>query len=196
MGLQKSQTQQLNNPKPPVLSSPAPSFLATTSLFSLWVCFYFMDERMKVTQLCPILCSPMDYTINVILQARILEWVAVSISSGSSQPRDWTQVTHIAGGFFTSWATRETFLFRRYVHLCYILDSTCNWYHMMFLFFFRTYFPWYGNLYIHPCCCIWHYFILFLGEYSGSWWWTGRPGVLQFMGRKESEMTEQLNWTE
>ena len=35
MGLQKSQTQQLNNPKPPVLSSPAPSFLATTSLFSL-----------------------------------------------------------------------------------------------------------------------------------------------------------------
>ena len=31
---------------------------------------------------------------------------------------------------------------------------------------------------------------------SGSWWWTGRPGVLQFMGRIESDMTEQLNWTE
>ena len=31
---------------------------------------------------------------------------------------------------------------------------------------------------------------------SGSWWWTGRPSVLWFMGRKESDMTEQLNWTE
>ena len=31
---------------------------------------------------------------------------------------------------------------------------------------------------------------------SGSWWWKGRPGVLQFMGRKELDMTEQLNWTE
>ena len=31
---------------------------------------------------------------------------------------------------------------------------------------------------------------------SGSWWWTGRPGVLWFMGRKESDMTEWLNWTE
>ena len=42
-----------------------------------------------------------------ILQARILEWVAISSSRGSSQPRDWTQVSHIAGGFFTIWATWE-----------------------------------------------------------------------------------------
>ena len=42
-----------------------------------------------------------------ILQARILEWVAVPFSSRSSQPRDWTQVSCIAGRFFTSWATRE-----------------------------------------------------------------------------------------
>ena len=45
--------------------------------------------------------------IHGILQARILEWVAFPFSRGSSQPRDWTQVSHIAGGFFTSWATRE-----------------------------------------------------------------------------------------
>ena len=38
---------------------------------------------------------------------RILEWVAFPFSRGSSQPRDWTQVSHIAGGIFTSWATRE-----------------------------------------------------------------------------------------
>ena len=42
-----------------------------------------------------------------ILQARILEWVAVPFSRWFSQPRHWTQVSHIAGGFFTSWATRE-----------------------------------------------------------------------------------------
>ena len=42
-----------------------------------------------------------------ILQARILEWVAMPSSRGSSQPRDQTQVSHIAGGFFTVWATRE-----------------------------------------------------------------------------------------
>ena len=40
--------------------------------------------------------------------ARILEWVAIPISRGSSQPRNQTQVSHIAGRFFTSWATRET----------------------------------------------------------------------------------------
>ena len=49
----------------------------------------------------------MDYTVHGILQARILEGVAFSFSSGSSQPRDRIQVSHIAGGFFTSWATRE-----------------------------------------------------------------------------------------
>ena len=62
---------------------------------------------MKVTQLCPTLCNPMFYTVHGILQARILELVAFSFSKGSSQTRDRTQVSHIAGRFFTSWATRE-----------------------------------------------------------------------------------------
>ena len=62
---------------------------------------------MKVTQLCPTLCNPMFYTVHGILQARILELVAFSFSKGSSQTRDQTQVSHIAGRFFTSWATRE-----------------------------------------------------------------------------------------
>ena len=42
-----------------------------------------------------------------ILQARILEWVAMPSSMGSSQPKDQTQVSHIVGGSFTVWATRE-----------------------------------------------------------------------------------------
>ena len=58
----------------------------------------------KVAQLCPTLCDPMDHTVLGILQARILEWVAIPSSKGSSQPRDQTQVSRIAGRFFT---TRE-----------------------------------------------------------------------------------------
>ena len=49
----------------------------------------------------------MDYTVHGILQVRILEWVAFPFSRGSSQLRDRIQVSHIAGRFFTSWATRE-----------------------------------------------------------------------------------------
>ena len=55
------------------------------------------------------LCDPMDYSlpgsIHEIFQARILEWVAISFSRGSSQSRDQTQVFHIAGRCFTVWAT-------------------------------------------------------------------------------------------
>ena len=58
---------------------------------------------MKVVQLCLTLCDPMDYTVHGILQARILEWIAFPFPRGSSQPRIQTQVSHIAGGFFTSW---------------------------------------------------------------------------------------------
>ena len=58
--------------------------------------------KVKVTQLCPTLCNPMDYTVLGILQARILETGAVRFSRQSSKPRDQTQVSHIAGEFFTS----------------------------------------------------------------------------------------------
>ena len=64
-------------------------------------------SEVKVAQLCPTLCDPMNYTVPGILQARIPEWVAVPFSKESSQPRDQTQVSGIAGGFFTSWAARE-----------------------------------------------------------------------------------------
>ena len=67
----------------------------------------------EVPQSCPTLCDPMDWcsppgsSIHGILQARILEWVAISLSRGSSQPRDRTQVSCIVGRRFTVWATRE-----------------------------------------------------------------------------------------
>ena len=51
----------------------------------------------------------MNNTVSGILQVRILEWVAISFSRGSSQPRDQAQVFSSEGGFFTSWATYNPF---------------------------------------------------------------------------------------
>ena len=59
-------------------------------------------SEVKATQSCPTLCNPVDCTVHGILQARILEWVAFPYSRESSQPRDQTEVSCIAGRFFTS----------------------------------------------------------------------------------------------
>ena len=66
----------------------------------------------EVAQSCPTLCDPMDYSlpgssVHGIFQAIVLEWIAISFSRGSSQPRDWTQVSRIVDRCFTIWATRE-----------------------------------------------------------------------------------------
>ena len=53
--------------------------------------------KVKIIQLYPTLCDPMDYTVHGILQARILEWVALPFSRGCSRPRNRTQVSCIAG---------------------------------------------------------------------------------------------------
>ena len=63
-----------------------------------------------VTQSCLTFCNPIAYQTTVlyeILQARILEWVAIPFSRGSSWLRDWIQVSRIAGRLFTIWATWE-----------------------------------------------------------------------------------------
>ena len=52
-------------------------------------------------------CNPPGSSVHEILQARILEWVAIPFSWGSSQSRDWTWVSCIEGKFFTVWVTRE-----------------------------------------------------------------------------------------
>ena len=69
------------------------------------------ERNVCVSQSCPTFCSLMDYnplgsSVRGILQARILEWVAIPFSRVFSQYRDQTQVFCIAGGFFTVWATR------------------------------------------------------------------------------------------
>ena len=71
--------------------------------------------KMSVAQSRVTLCNPVDYrppspSVHGISQARILEWVAISFTRGSSWPRNWTQVSCIAGRFITIWATREYLL--------------------------------------------------------------------------------------
>ena len=70
-------------------------------------CLFFESLQWTSLSPCLTLWDPMDYTVLGLLQARILEWTAFPFSRGSSQPRDRTQVSWIAGGFFTSWAIRE-----------------------------------------------------------------------------------------
>ena len=76
------------------------SFFQT--LFPFRLLQNIMKVKVKGTQSCLTLCNAMDYTVHGILQARILERVAPPFSRGSSQPRDRTQVSLIAGRFFTS----------------------------------------------------------------------------------------------
>ena len=67
----------------------------------------------EVAQSCPTLCNPVDcnllgFSVHGILQARILEWIAISFSRGSSRPRDRTRVSCIGSRRFNLWATRES----------------------------------------------------------------------------------------
>ena len=70
----------------------------------LWMC---LVPQSCLTLYNPMDCSTPDSFVHGILHARILDWVAMPSSMGSSQPKDQTQVSHIAGGFSTVWATRE-----------------------------------------------------------------------------------------
>ena len=78
------------------------------------VCHHMSLLKLKVPQSCPTLCDPMDSSLpgssdHGILQLRILEWVAIPFSRGSSRWRDWTWVSCIASRFFTIWATRISY---------------------------------------------------------------------------------------
>ena len=82
------------------------------TLYFIYIPIIRKASVQSVAQSCPTLrdpmdCSPPGSSVHGILQARTLEWVAIPFSRGSSQPRDWTWVSCIAGRFFTIWATRE-----------------------------------------------------------------------------------------
>ena len=75
-------------------------------------------------RLCdPVDCSLPGSSVHRILQARILEWVTISFSRGSSRPGDWTQVSCIAGRHFNLWATRKAL---KELYLIQTLENSLN----------------------------------------------------------------------
>ena len=71
-------------------------------------CSGFQRKKEKSLSLCdPMDCSPPGSSVRGIFQARVLEWVSISFSRGSSWPRDWTLISRIVGRRFTVWTTRE-----------------------------------------------------------------------------------------
>ena len=101
-------------------------FFKSLSSIPLYVCTC-MKLKVLFTHSCLTLYNPVDCslpgsTVHGILQARILEWVAIPFSRRSSWCRDWTLVSCIAGAFFTIWATRE-------IHMC--IHTCTHTYHIL-----------------------------------------------------------------
>ena len=124
-------------------------------------------------------CSLPGSSLHGILQARVLEWVVISFSKGSSRPRDQTRVSWIPGKRFNLWATREADPLKR--PWCWERlragGEEGN----------RGWDSWMASL--TPWTWVW--------VDSGSWWWTGRPGVLRFMKsqRVRHDWVTEVKWS-
>ena len=104
--------------------SPTPGILALVYPISEYrIHWWFLPVSMDTfIQSCPTLCNPMDYSwpgssVYGIFQARILEWVAISLSRGSSQSRDWTQVSCTAGRLYH---------LRLFYHFHFVMECCCT----------------------------------------------------------------------
>ena len=106
-------------------------WVVTGKLVPIWWIHTSVKWKVLVTQLCPTLwdpdmdCSPPSSSVHRISQARILECAAIPFSRGSFQTRDWTQVSCIAGRFFTIWATREAT--HTFITVAYIFIQQGSW---------------------------------------------------------------------
>jgi len=81
----------------------------------------------------PIDCSLLGFSDYGIIQARILEWIAISFSRVSSQPRNWTRLSCTAGRFFTDWAMRETLL-----SFYYVLCGSTSFFNILYSFEYKS----------------------------------------------------------
>ena len=110
-----------------------------------------------VTQSCLTLCDPVKYSppgssVHRIFQARILEWVAISFSKGSSWPRDWTWISCVACRLFTIWVTKEVCTFYLFYIWKFVPLSLSH------LFFFSLHCP---LLWQPPVCSLYQSLLLF-----------------------------------
>ena len=110
---------------------------------NFWHTATWFGYACEVAQSCLTLGDSMDcglpgFSIHGIFQARILDWVAISFSRGSSRPRDWTQVSHIAGRCFTIWAIREGLVMHIYIytHIYIYIHTHTHIYIYIYLHFF------------------------------------------------------------
>ena len=95
----------------------------------MWKALHSTQEtKQRCGQTCSARGGGGSYTVHGILQAKILEWVAFPFSKGSSQPRNQTRVSCIAGGFFTSWVIREAPKVVKYVVNHYIFNICTSLY--------------------------------------------------------------------
>ena len=83
----------------------APLVFFSVLVSRAWMCAQVAKSCLSLFG--PVDCSPAGFFVYGIYQARILEWVAISFSRGSSQPRDWTHISCTAGGFFTNEPCRK-----------------------------------------------------------------------------------------
>ena len=126
-----------------------------------------------VAQSCPTLCDPVNcsppgFSVHGILQAGILEWVAIPVSRGSSWPRGWTWVSRTAGRFFTVWATRAAS-----VGLVPSMSSEGDLFPCLFQFLVIFCIPWLVALFTvfkahHSSVCFYHCIACF-SESDSSW---------------------------
>ena len=104
-------------------------------------CVYILSCSVMSNSCDPIECNLSVSSVHVILQARILKWVAISFSRESSQPRNQTWVSCIAGRFFTDWAMREIHVYiwiRTHTHTHTHTHNVKIQYVKTFLFLFLT----------------------------------------------------------
>ena len=135
-------------------------------------------------------CSLPGSSVHGIFQAKVLEWVAISFSSGSFQPRDWTQISCIADRCFTVWATSEAYslyciiyphsLFILFIVVCTLNPlplyfSSSSLFSLMITSLFSislSLFPITGLLYFLDCTCKWYHtvfvclYLIYFTEHS------------------------------
>ena len=144
-------------------------------------CYWYIDCMSSESESHSVVSNSLQsHTVHGILQARVLEWVAVPSSRGSSQPRDRTQVSCIAGGFFTSWATREALKQREaqmssdlIIFFSFLVSQTVLYHLYKFMFWDKFCFiPFQFTCLLQRNGANWAGWEFQYNTEQGWWWWT------------------------